>query len=245
SQIGYSDYERLFSNLLETGNSPELDLIESVIPLKGCHLLEVGCATGELLALARSRGASTIGLEISDYAAEVAKSRHGLDVRVGSLESQQFTSNTFDLVIALEVIEHVPSPITFLREISRILKPGGFVCLSTPNYRCARRWGERWMGFQMSFEHIYFFSDEVLMRMATFSALTTLLWATTGTGLWPPERAHAFSVRNIVKKIPGITKIWRSLGKPLKKNPWEFFGQGHRSIFIMRKLQKFDQARKN
>lgn len=137
---------------------------------KGKSVLEIGCAAGDLLMQIRREGANVRGIEISDFAAEIARKR-GLDVTTGTIEDCCATDyrNRFDIVMAFEVIEHVLSPTLFLKKCAEIVRPGGLLMLSTPNYACAKRFGEEWFGFRTSFEHIYFFSINVLARMASKS----------------------------------------------------------------------------
>ncbi len=135
-------------------------------------ILEIGCATGDLLALLKSQGASVKGLEISEFAADVARQR-GLDVSTGRIEEYvKSTSQRFDIVIGMEVIEHVTSPLRFLDHVSELLREGGLLVLSTPNYLCTKRYREEWFGFQTSFEHLYYFSLPVLSRLARDAGLS-------------------------------------------------------------------------
>jgi len=154
----------------ETKNSKknlasEIQLLERKVgSLKGKKLLEIGCATGELLLQAKQLGAESHGLEISDYAASVAREK-GLNVITGTTDDEPFEKCSFDIILCFEVIEHVISPQKFAKQLSSLLKPGGFLLISTPNYACAYRYGEQWFGFQESFEHIYFFSLNALNKI--------------------------------------------------------------------------------
>jgi 2-polyprenyl-3-methyl-5-hydroxy-6-metoxy-1,4-benzoquinol methylase len=139
--------------------------------LQDKDVLEIGCATGELLSEMKKAGARTKGLEISDFAADIARKR-GLDVTTGTIEDCAADyPNRFDIVMAFEVIEHVLSPTLFLKNCAEIVRPGGLLMLSTPNYACAKRFGKDWLGFKTSFEHIYFFSLNLLTRMASKAGL--------------------------------------------------------------------------
>lgn len=132
--------------------------------LKGKRVLEIGCATGDLLMQIKKRGAIIKGLEISDFAADVAR-RRGLAVITGTIEAfAPENEGTFDIVLAFEVIEHVLSPTRFIASVSRVLKPGGLLVLSTPNYACTKRFGSEWLGFNTSFEHVFFYSSDVLIK---------------------------------------------------------------------------------
>ncbi len=105
------------------------------IPRGGGRLLDIGCATGAFLMAAKNRGWNPQGLDVSPAAVQVARDVVGVDVGVGTLESFAFPGATFDAVTAWEVLEHLPDPRSFLKEINRVLRPGGVVALSTPNWR--------------------------------------------------------------------------------------------------------------
>jgi 2-polyprenyl-3-methyl-5-hydroxy-6-metoxy-1,4-benzoquinol methylase len=226
-RLGYEDYEALAASCWTPDRAPELDLLEQVRPLAGCRLLEVGCATGELLALARDRGSCPMGVDVSPYAAQTARERYNLDVRVGALESLKLPAHSFDAALALEVIEHVVSPRRFLGEVARLLKPGGLCALSTPNYRCSLPLGDQWLGFQSCFEHLYFFSPLALMRLAADYDLHLVFWATRGDGAVNRENKLTAGLKTIIKKVPGATRLHRSLKALPAPLPWEYFGQGH------------------
>ena len=105
------------------------------------RLLDVGCATGAFMQVAKSRGWSAAGIDISPAAAKAAREVTGDEVHTGTLESCRFHSGSFDGVTAWEVLEHVSRPRAFVAEVFRILRPGGVVALSTPNWRS--RWERR------------------------------------------------------------------------------------------------------
>jgi len=233
--VGYEDYIGFAEQCWGQGRAPELDMLELVRPLRNRRLLEIGCATGELLALARARGAHTLGLDLSPQAACLARERHGLEVRRGAIEDAGLPAQAFDVVLALEVIEHVISPTRFLAQIARLLMPNGLAALSTPNYRHGQRCGKQWQGFHTSFEHLYFLSSGVLMRMAAAHGLDLLFWATTGNGLVPPSHQNGRLWRALLKKIPGLARCHRFLRPAATFAPWEFFGEGHR-LFMVFKL---------
>lgn len=129
------------------------------------RLLEIGCARGELLALADARGWTAEGVEISAEAAEIARREHGLCVRPGCLEEHTDRIGKFDIAIATDVIEHVTSPRRFLLAIRSILKPGGVVIIETPNYDSPwrRLGGSAWLGFNRF--HLYLFNAEALRTL--------------------------------------------------------------------------------
>jgi SAM-dependent methyltransferase len=134
--------------------------------IRTLRVLEVGCATGNTLSYFKHAGAQTLGIELSAEAARLARERHGLDVIEGSVERIALPAAHFDVVLALEVIEHMLSPLTFLRQCAAALRVGGCLFLSTPNYGAGQRLGSAWLGFQSSFEHLYFFNTQSLSELA-------------------------------------------------------------------------------
>ncbi|MBM3333182.1 glycosyltransferase, partial [Candidatus Sumerlaeota bacterium] len=83
------------------------------------RLLDVGCAAGFLLEVARARGWDIAGVEISTHAAGVANERLGGAVRCGTLEQARFADRSFDCVVMLDIVEHVGDPLGLLREAAR------------------------------------------------------------------------------------------------------------------------------
>jgi 2-polyprenyl-3-methyl-5-hydroxy-6-metoxy-1,4-benzoquinol methylase len=127
-------------------------------------ILDIGCATGALLLFLEERGWHVTGVEISP-AAEYARNVHKLDVRSLPLEEIKFPCESFDVVLASHLIEHLNNPFSFLSEIRRILKKDGAVFITTPNISGfqARLYRERWRS--AIFDHLYLFSKRTLKNI--------------------------------------------------------------------------------
>ena len=112
----------------------------------GTSLLDIGCGEGFFLFNAARAGYATKGVELSQDAAEYARREFGLDVEARLFEELRFPGNHFDVITLWQVLEHVPHPLTILKEAHRILKPGGLLALSTPDINGipARILGRRW-----------------------------------------------------------------------------------------------------
>lgn len=116
---------------------------------RGLRLLDVGCAFGHLAVLAKHRGWRVTGIDVHADAVSQAAVRFGLDVRAGSLSSHADTLAPFDVVLLTGVIEGASDPMRLLRDVRKVLTPGGTICVDTPNWGSFwRRWGgSAWMGF--------------------------------------------------------------------------------------------------
>ncbi len=127
------------------------------------RVLDVGCGLGFLLSGIDSRWEKH-GVEISQFAARHA-GQHGT-VRCGTLHDAHYADGYFDVVVAYHVIEHVADPVGLVREMYRVLRPGGTLMVGTPDFdsACARRFGDR---FRLLSDqtHISLFSEASLRRL--------------------------------------------------------------------------------
>ncbi len=100
----------------------------------GRRLLEVGCGTGDFVAFSREHGFKSVGTEPSFEAAQRAEAQ-GLTVHNMTLEKFAAHSGArdFDVVVMLNVLEHVPDPVRTLQECKQLLVPGGILCVRVPN----------------------------------------------------------------------------------------------------------------
>jgi 2-polyprenyl-3-methyl-5-hydroxy-6-metoxy-1,4-benzoquinol methylase len=97
-------------------------------------VLDAGCGTGRGSHRLSDRGARVIALDIGFNLVGCTLRRCRCRATVGSVLSLPFTDNTFDVVFSTEVVEHTPSPLDTVLEMYRVLKPGGHLVLSTPNW---------------------------------------------------------------------------------------------------------------
>ena len=109
-------------------------LLQEVRP--GDRVLDIGCGTGEFTAALARAGARPIGVEVAQAAVERAAARHqGIDFRLVPIDGPlPFEDNSFELVWAGEVIEHVADTGGWLSEVRRVLVPGGRLLVSTPSH---------------------------------------------------------------------------------------------------------------
>lgn len=158
---------------------PAVDRLFKRFVHSGDRILDVGCGDGRAGGLGlKPYGADYVGVDISTTAVEAARAR-GLDARkIDDSGSLPFRDSEFDVVLCLEVIEHVIYPEVTLTEIRRVLKPSGVLILTTPNVAYWRRRADlallgRWnpFGYSLAVEepwadpHIRFFNPGSLRRL--------------------------------------------------------------------------------
>ena len=174
----------------------EKDLMERKaafrLPDDSPSVLDIGCATGTILAFLKERGWKATGVEISP-SAEYARLKWGLDIRNTILEECRFSDGSFDLVLASHLVEHLNNPLSFIREVWRVLRPGARLLLTTPNIDGfqARLFGSRWRS--AIFDHLYLFSARTVRAMlssAGFVCEGVYTWGGLAAGTVPPLIKH-------------------------------------------------------
>ncbi len=97
------------------------------------RILDIGAAQGAFLKACQDRGWQTTGIELSPEGRDFAKSRYGMEFLDRPVEEVGFPEQSFEAVHMNHVFEHVIDPMATLREIHRILVPGGWLVIEVPN----------------------------------------------------------------------------------------------------------------
>ena len=104
--------------------------------MRGKSVIDCGCGAGEYVRALTALGADAWGIEYSAEKIGEAKRRGGFSegrVAVGDIEAVEFADDRFDIALVNEVLEHVPRDDQGIREVHRILKPGGVAVIFSPN----------------------------------------------------------------------------------------------------------------
>jgi 2-polyprenyl-3-methyl-5-hydroxy-6-metoxy-1,4-benzoquinol methylase len=144
-------FKRLLNNLYRRG-------------LAGGDLLEIGCGFGYLLDEARAYFDRRVGTDFSAEAAATARAT-GAEVFIGGIE-QISCGSKFDFVLAIQVIEHIYEPLSFVEQLASHIKPGGHIVLATPDIGGVLRktMGRRWPSFKIP-EHVLYFDFRTLSML--------------------------------------------------------------------------------
>lgn len=198
------------------------------------RLLDVGCATGVFLHEARRAGFEGTGLDLLPPAVEYARDRLGIDAHLGLLQERAFPSGQFDAVTLFQIIEHVPAPRDLVKEVGRVLRPGGVLLLTTPDRRgflgrvMARRWFEYY-----NEEHLTYFEETSLRRLLVDSGFTMSRLST--------EFGRAFTLRYVAERLSDfyytdtsvasrgarlLARLLRAAGGVTLREPWQ-------SLYVM------------
>jgi SAM-dependent methyltransferase len=157
--------------------------VEKAVGGRPGRVLDVGCGRGFLLAAFQRRGWSVEGTELSALSSAHAREILGIAVHVGPLETLGLPGGHFDAVLLWHVLEHVPDPASLLVEIQRVLRPGGVLLVSVPNFGSpeARLAGPGWFHLDVP-RHLVHFTPETLN-----AALSGAGFKTIGSRRFAPE----------------------------------------------------------
>jgi ubiquinone/menaquinone biosynthesis C-methylase UbiE len=123
----------------------KLALVDAALPLPaGAVVVDVGCGSGNLTAHVARTARLAIGVDESEGAVRFARSRAGSPgpeayVRARG-DALPLADASADAAICVEVVEHLTDPLPLLREIRRVLRPGGRLLVTTPNYGRGSLW---------------------------------------------------------------------------------------------------------
>jgi 2-polyprenyl-3-methyl-5-hydroxy-6-metoxy-1,4-benzoquinol methylase len=128
-------------------------------------LLDVGCYTGVFMKLAALEGWTVTGVELSAWAAAIARQNGHGEVHSLALDEAGLEPGSFDVITLWDVIEHLSHPAGMLKNVNRLLKPGGIIAVSThmTDSFAARLLGSRYPFFMDM--HLVHFSRPTLHRM--------------------------------------------------------------------------------
>lgn len=164
----------------------------------GRSLLDVGAASGVLVAEAEALGFDAAGVEPSAPLVELARSV-GLAVERGVLPHPAFDGRRFDVVTIVDVIEHVDDPVGLLRLAAAHLAEGGCMVIVTPDAGsvAARLLGARWWHRRLA--HVGYFDRVSLERALAESGLVA--------GRWSRPRWYfpvGYLARRVLQYVPGL-----------------------------------------
>ena len=140
----------------------------TIFPLKkGLSALDIGCAEGANSIELKKDGYNVSSIEIDPALVETFKAKpeaEGIDIRVGDALHMPYKDNSFDRAILIEVIEHITPTDELLQEISRVMKPGGILCIGVPTGYTENIYWRLHPKYASNATHVKIFSREDLIR---------------------------------------------------------------------------------
>lgn len=178
------------------------------------RILEIGSSWGRYLNVLKKRlNLEAVGVEISKEAAEIGRAKHGLDIRIGTLESQNFPDSRFDIVVMNHVLEHLYRPVTTLKNVFKVMKGNAILLIRTPNTISPERklFGKYWGPYDVP-RHITLFSEPTIRKVLSECGFKDIL-----IGYESIPNDIILSIKNFVTDLraPGFICNFFTIKNPL------------------------------
>jgi SAM-dependent methyltransferase len=138
-------------------------VIERVVEALGlparARILDAGCGSGRNMVELARHGTVT-GVELSETSVALARERGSGEVVAGSVLEMPFADGSFDLAVSLDVVEHLDDDLAALRELRRVVRPGGALLVTVPAYQWL------WSGHDVINHHCRRYTRRSLQRAA-------------------------------------------------------------------------------
>jgi 2-polyprenyl-3-methyl-5-hydroxy-6-metoxy-1,4-benzoquinol methylase len=176
------------------------------------RLLDLGCGAGSLLEAARAHGWDAQGIDVSISSVNHVREL-GFEVFHGELTQAQLMSEQFDVIAAVEILEHLFDPVKVVKEAYRLLRPGGLLWLTTPHGRGlpARVLGLDWRVVSPP-EHLQLFSVtglKTLLERAGFRQINTRTTGGNPFELWRGIRERNSPVQTAQGNFNAVASNYR------------------------------------
>jgi len=196
-----------------------------LLPQKISTVLEVGCGFGNTLAWIKSIRNCTWagGVELSPHIAEQAR-KNVDDVYVGNIEHMvlPLANESIDLLLCLDVLEHLVDPWTVIRNLKALLKPGGALIVSIPNIRninvlfpllFRQKWEYTEAGI-LDRTHLRFFVKESAVHLVSSSGFIVDMVTATGLGKSRKSRIINSAIPSLIRSLFEKQYVIRGIKPP-------------------------------
>lgn len=174
-RIFYEKYKEKKERQFEVENLIRINKIVNMVPEGKQRVLDLGCYNGLVLDKLKQKGHEVYGIELSEYGLSECKRKKIPVLKYDlNLFPYPLKSNTYDVIILGEVIEHVLSPDQILNEAKRMLKKKGILIITTPNLAALTRRIKLLVGVNPNID-VSLEDSSGHIRYYTFSSLTKLL----------------------------------------------------------------------
>jgi len=181
----------------------------------GAKVIDVGCGLGDVLAGLKGEY-QLFGMDYAKSNVQAATRRLGAraEIKQGSIYEIPFASNSFDVALCLEVLEHIEDDARGVRDIARVLKPGGFLIAAVP-------YTYYWPEYQSLMGHFRHYTRESFSRLMDENGLRTETylrnypnWHQRYTRRYAMIRAQAMTAGRVLRRRELHTFRWPWHGKP-------------------------------
>lgn len=171
------------------------------------RILDVGCGIGYFLEEAKKRNWEVYGTEYTDVAVEICKNK-GISMQNGVLDPSHYDTESFDVITSFEVIEHINNPKEELASFYRLLRKGGAVYVTTPNFNSLLRYRLKETYDMICYpEHLSYYTPKTLRHVFRKAGFASRKIETTGISLTRLRRGKGVSDQQIISPTSDDEKL--------------------------------------
>lgn len=165
------------------------------------RIIDVGCGIGYFLEVAKERGWEVYGTEFTDQAIKICESK-SIKMKQGILAPTNYPTEYFDIITSFEVLEHINNPQEELASFYKILRKGGLVYFTTPNFNSLLRYRLKDHYDVISYpEHLSYYTPATIKKVFKKLGFSPLKVITTGISLTRLKRGKiSKGGRDVIKE---------------------------------------------
>ena len=170
NDLGHPDiYSRARYDLTERNLHWLNTLLKYALPT--AKVLDLGCSHGSFVALMAQAGYDATGVEMSPWVVDYGRKTFEVPIHVGPIEKLDIPEQSLDAIVLMDVLEHLPDPVTTMSYCLRLLKSDGFLLIQTPEFKSNMRYEflvsqkSPFLNMLQADEHLYLFSQQSVIQL--------------------------------------------------------------------------------
>tara|TARA_B110001452_G_scaffold125822_1_gene104413 strand:- start:207 stop:974 length:768 start_codon:yes stop_codon:yes gene_type:complete len=183
-------------------------ILDSFEPYRKTNkLIDVGCGIGYFLEAAKERGWKVYGTEFTEKAIQICSVK-GIKMKKGILDPENYIPEEFDIITSFEVIEHINNPIHELNSFHKLLRKGGLVYVTTPNFNSLLRYRLKSSYNNICYpEHLSYYTPKTLNKVFTSVGFRTIKIESTGISISRLKKSKGVGDQTIISPNSDDEKI--------------------------------------
>jgi 2-polyprenyl-3-methyl-5-hydroxy-6-metoxy-1,4-benzoquinol methylase len=207
-------------------------VLTSLMAMQGKRVLDVGFGRGFFLYFLKQFGAKVTGIELDDSTIQYAREDLEIEDVINTDMLKIDNREKFDVILFMDLIEHVLEPLQYLNKAKMLLNPGGIIAIFTPNASFALQESAPIL-FRVDLEHMQYFSNTTCNYLAKKLVLDIVHLENVG---YPSlinlteDRSIKVKLKNVIKDSPGFENAYRFWKKHFSQ---DFSRTGHYHLFCV------------
>ncbi len=158
-------FEKIYHWVRSYMLSKKMSIVDTHTKSDAKKVLDIGCGTGDFLAMAKKYKWEIAGIEPDAQARKIATEKTGIEIHTNDWLSE-IADDSFDAVTMWHVLEHVPDLSAQIQTLKRIIKPNGSIFIAVPNFKShdATHYKELWAAYDVP-RHLWHFSQKSIKSL--------------------------------------------------------------------------------